>query len=118
VLELLVVLVGVGVLGGAALLVATLPPLTLLYGAAGLSGLGCLLGFPFGALYHLVLRRELLRQGPLPRGWIWHPTRLHGQLAPEGLARVRPWFVLGALGFLLVMLGAGLATVTLATHFR
>lgn len=111
-------LVGLGLLGGTALLVASLPPLSLLYGAAGLSLFGCLLGFPFGAAYHLVLRRELLRLGPLPAGWIWHPTRHHAQLDDASRARIRPLFSLGALGFLLIMLGAGLATVTLATHSR
>ena len=111
-------LVGLGLLGGAALLVATLPPLTLLWLAGGLSALGCLVGVPCGALYHVVLRRELLLAGPLPTGWIWHPTRHHVLLAPAGRARIWPWFMLGALGFLLVMVGAGLATLTLATHFR
>lgn len=112
------VLSGLITLGGAAFLVATLPPLTLLYLAAVLAGVGCLLGFPFGALYHLVLRRELLRMGPLPRGWVWHPTRLHALLDAQARARIWPWFALGAFGFLLIMLGAGLATLTLATHFQ
>lgn len=116
-LELLAVVVGLALLGGGALLVATLPPLTLLWTSAALSAVGCLVGVPCGALYHLVLRRELLREGPLPSGWLWHPTRHHGQLAATGRARIWPWFVLGALGFLLVMLGASLATLTLATHF-
>ena len=115
--ELLLTALGLTLLGGLAFAVAVVPPFLLLWTAAALSGLGCLLGVPGGVAYHLALRRELLRQGELPHGWLWHPTRLHDQLDDSANERIRPWFLLGGFGFLLIMLGASLATVTLVTHF-
>lgn len=115
--EFLLVLLGVLGLGGAALMVAVLPPLTLLWTAAALTALGSVLGVPGGIFYHWRLYRELRRLGPVPKGWLWHPTRHHDALDEHALTRMRPWFLLGALGFLVMMLGAGLATLTLVTHF-
>ncbi len=115
--ELLVTTLGLALLGGMAFAVAAVPPFLLLWVAAALSGLGGLLGIPGGIAYHLALRRELLRRGALPRGWLWHPTRLHDQLDDDANARIRPWFLMGGLGFMFIMLGAMLATVTLVTHF-
>jgi hypothetical protein len=68
VLESIWVVAGVTVLGTLAFLVASLPPLTLLWGAAAVVGAGCLIGIPTGIAYHVVLRQELLRLGPLPAG--------------------------------------------------
>jgi hypothetical protein len=115
--ELVVTALGLALLAGIALAVAALPPLVLLWVAAAVSGLGCLLGIPGGIAYHVTLRRELLRQGALPRGWLWHPSRLHDQLDDDANARIRPWFLMGALGFMLIMLSAALVTVTMVTHF-
>jgi hypothetical protein len=115
--ELLVTALGLALFGGMALAVAALPAFSLLWASAAISGIGCLLGIPGGIAYHLTLRRELLRQGSLPRGWLWHPTRLHDQLDDDANGRIRPWFLVGALGFMLIMSGAMLATVTLVTHF-
>lgn len=106
------------VIGGGALLVAWLPPLTLLWTAAAISGLGCLIGFPCGFIWHLALRREVLNAGkPLPRGWLWYPMRLQAELNEDARRRVWRWGVLGALGFVLIMAGAALATLALVTHF-
>ncbi|MFT3926815.1 MAG: hypothetical protein QM778_29995 [Myxococcales bacterium] len=105
------------ILGGLAWLVAALPPLQLLYISLAVVGLGVLLGIPFGLLYHLRLRTELLRLGELPRRWYLEPTKLHARLGDAALARVYPAFMLGALGFGLIMLGCTLATLTLFTHF-
>ncbi|HEX6245067.1 MAG TPA: hypothetical protein VFZ61_29300 [Polyangiales bacterium] len=117
-LESIWVVAGVTVLGTLAFLVASLPPLTLMWSAAAVVGVGCLIGIPTGIAYHLVLRRELLRLGPLPAGWIWHPTQLHAQLDAKGIDRVRPWLWSGGASFLLIMLGLALLTLTLVTHFR
>jgi hypothetical protein len=115
--ELLVTALGLALLGGLALAVASLPAFSLLWAAVALAGIGCVIGIPGGVAYHVTLRRELLRQGGLPRGWLWNPTRLHDGLDDDANGRIRPWFLLGALGFMLIMLGAALATVTLVTHF-
>jgi hypothetical protein len=117
VLEIAMVGLGVALLALLALGVALSPPLVLLWVSLGAMLLGSLLGVPFGLRYHLLLRRELLRLGKLPARWYWHPTRLHEQLDAPGHARVRLAFLLGAWGFGLIMLGCGLATVTLFTHF-
>jgi hypothetical protein len=115
--ELLVTALFLALLGGMALAVAALPAFALLWAAAAITGLGCAIGIPGGVAYHLALRRELLRVGELPRGWLWRPTRQHDLLDDEANGRIRPWFLLGGLGFMLIMLGASLATVTLVTHF-
>lgn len=116
--ETLVVVGGVALLGGLAFMVASLSPLTLLWCAGAVMGLGMLLGVPGGIIYHVVLRRELVRQSALVAGWIWRPTSFHDALDDAGLMRVRPWFFLGGFGFLLIMLGGALLMVTVVTHFR
>jgi hypothetical protein len=118
VLEALVVVVSVSLLGGLAWLVATLTPMVLLWCAGITMALGLLLGAPGGLGYHVVLRRELLRLSLLTPGWIWRPTSFHGSLDDLGMVRVRPWFLAGAFGFLLIMMGGALLLVTVLTHFR
>ena len=56
---------------------------------------------------------------PVEEVWrtVMDATRLHDQLDDSANERIRPWFLLGGFGFLLIMLGASLATVTLVTHF-
>jgi hypothetical protein len=95
-----------------------LPPLTLLWSSAAVIGLGCVVGFPAGLTYHLILRRELLRLGQLHKGWLWRPIQHHVYLDAPGMSRVRPWLWSGGMSFLLIMLGVALLTLTLMTHFR
>jgi hypothetical protein len=116
--ETLVVVAGVALLGGLAFMVASLTPLTLLWCAGGVMALGIVLGVPGGIVYHVLLRRELMRLSALVAGWIWRPTAFHDALDEPGIARIRPWFLLGGFGFLLIMLGGALLVVTLLTHFR
>lgn len=112
-LELLIVLGGLGVLSGLALLLIFVQPLALALGSLAVMVLGLAFGLPAGIYYHMVLRREILRQGALPRGWYWHPLSLHAELEPAAWARVRPWFLLGALGFLLIVTGACVAALAM-----
>jgi hypothetical protein len=116
--ETLVVIAGVSLLGAIAWMVAALSPITLLWCAGGVIGFGFLLGVPGGVVYHLVLHRELKRLSALEPGWIWRPTSFHGALDEPGVARIRPWFLAGAFGFLLIMVGGALLVVTMVTHFR
>jgi hypothetical protein len=118
VLETLVVVVGVSLLGGLAWMVAVLTPLTLLWCSGIVIGLGIALGIPGGVVYHVLLRRELLRLTALAPGWIWRPTSFHGALDEPGIARIRPWFLVGGSGFGLIVLGTSLLVVTMVTHFR
>lgn len=118
VLETLVVVGAVTLLGGLAWLVAALTPLTLLWCAGIVIGLGVAIGVPGGIVYHVLLRRELVRLAALVPGWIWRPTAFHGALDEAGIARIRPWFFLGGSGFLLIVSGTALLVVTMVTHFR
>lgn len=75
---------------------------------AGLIGLGMLIGVPAGAMYHLWLWRAVK---PAGRGWLLHPTGLHGQLSDGDRPAVMRWFKLGAAGFLLAIVGCAMVAV-------
>ena len=87
--------VGVAVLLG-------LPPLLGIRVAVAFVIASFAIGLMAGLGYHVMLHRTL---SPLPRGWWWNPTRLHERLADEARARVMPWFVVGAAGFVGSLLG-------------
>lgn len=94
-------------------------PLQFLVGASLLLvTMGSLFGLPAGVWYHVLLRRELLRLGSLPAGWLWHPTRQHHLLDEPARKRVRLWFMLGGAGFVLIVTGALLGVLALALWFR
>lgn len=76
-------------------------------GGCVLVALGMAVGVPAGALYHLQLWR-VLRPGRL---WWLHPTALHARLEGEARARVLRWFRVGAVGFVMAMLGCVLVAV-------
>lgn len=117
-LETALVVGGVTVLGTLAFLVASLPPLTLMWSSAAVIGLGCVIGIPAGVAYHVVLHRELTRIDRVSPGWLWHPVRQHVHLDEAAMSRVRPWLWSGGMSFLVICLGFALLTLTLATHFR
>ena len=64
-----------------------------------------------GLVYHLTLRRALLRLRASTKGWAWTPVSLHDALDDQGKGRVLPWFRLGAAGFVLCVAGLGLLVV-------
>jgi hypothetical protein len=100
-------------------LTAMFVPLSVLASfALSLMAFGFVVGLPAGLGYHIVLRRELLRVGPLPRGWYWSPQTHHALLEGPAVRRLRPWFVVGAGGFLLIIVGFALAALALALWFR
>jgi hypothetical protein len=116
--ELIIALAPLLLLAGIALL-ATLVPLAWIVSAAlALMLLGFLFGVPSGVYYHVLLHRELQRAGPVPKGWYWQPQRYHDSLTPLAVGRLRPWFLLGAAGFGLIVLGFALAVLALALWFR
>jgi hypothetical protein len=116
--ELIVALAPLILLAGLAL-TAIFVPLQVLAGfALALMAVGFVLGMPAGLGYHVVLRRELLRVGPLPHRWYWSPQSHHHLLDASALGRLRPWFVVGAGGFLLIIIGFALAALALALWFR
>ena len=113
-LELLLVLggiVGVGVIGLVSLVIT--PELMVQLGLWALAA-GLLIGLPTGFWYHVALYRQLsIRMTLAPRWWL-APVGLHPLLSSGEYRRVRPWFVLGALGFLLCLVGGVAAIVGLS----
>lgn len=74
--------------------------------AVGLAG-----GGMAGLVYHLALRRELMRLHADTRGWLWSPVAHHEALDASGKRRVLPWFRLGAAGFVVCIAGIGMVVV-------
>ncbi|MEK6683574.1 MAG: hypothetical protein AABY46_02840 [Nitrospirota bacterium] len=70
---------------------------------------GIIEGIPTGLYYHIVLYRLLRPRGQLPPGWWISPSQYHVHLTEEEGRRVRRWFFIGGLGFLLCMVGGILA---------
>lgn len=103
----LLALVTVGLLGLAATLLT--PQLMTAVGLWVLLA-GLLTGVPTGLWYHVLLYRILSRRMELPDRWWWSPVDLHPHLAQEELAKIKPWFTLGGVGFLLSLAG-GLAAM-------
>ena len=66
---------------------------------------GLLFGVPTGLVYHLVLRRSLLRQGDLPAHWWLRPTQLNDQIPEADRRLVLGFCYAGAAGFLVTLLG-------------
>ena len=101
-------LVLVGVL--VAIASALTPPLMTLIGLWGLL-LGLAAGVPTGLWYHVALYRALTPRMPLPRRWWLSPTELHPHVGEAEMKRIRPWFVIGGVGFIVSLIG-GLAAMT------
>ncbi|HET6464460.1 MAG TPA: hypothetical protein VFH55_02470 [Nitrospiria bacterium] len=70
---------------------------------------GIIEGIPTGLYYHVILFRLLRPRGQLPPGWWISPGQYHVHLSDEESRRVRRWFFLGGLGFLLCIAGGILA---------
>jgi hypothetical protein len=64
-----------------------------------------------GIVYHLALRRTLLRLNQSTRGWLWSPVSRHVALDDTAQREVLPWFRAGAAGFFVCLAGIGLVTV-------
>jgi hypothetical protein len=91
------------------LLLLALPAIELQFVAGGLlTFVGLLGGGGAGIVYHLALRRALIRLGASTRGWVWSPVARHPLLDDLGRRRVLPWFRLGAAGFFLCLAGIGM----------
>jgi hypothetical protein len=116
--ELVIALAPLLALVALALLALFVPLQLLALGALALMALGFLLGVPTGLYYHVLLRRELLAEGALPKGWYWQPQKHHAALSRERGRRLLPWFLAGALGFALIMLGFLLAVTAFLLWFR
>lgn len=103
---------------GLGALVSLLSGLQLLTLSLSIVITGLVIGILFGVRYHLLLRAELARLGPLPGSWFVHPTQHHGKLDAAAQAQIRRPFLWGAAGFVLILLGCALASLTLLLRFR
>ena len=108
-LEAFVVL---GLLAYLCLLAVPGPILQLLLGAL-LALVGLVGGGGAGIVYHLALRRSLVRLGAEVRGWLWSPVSRHHLLDEQGRQEVLPWFRLGAAGFFVCLAGIGMMLAAL-----
>ena len=106
--EALIVLSVVVLLLGFGLMAALLPLETLLAIGAGLVALGLFVGLPAGTYYHVRLYRCLEAQGGVPRDFFWHPTRYHADVPRAESRKFMPWFIAGAAGFVLILLGCAI----------
>lgn len=103
-LETLIALcVVVGLLLCGALVMVPWEPLLVVGTWASAVGLGA--GVPLAVVYHVQLYRGLKAGGGVPRGWIWNPIALHGDLPRAWRMRVLPWGYAGGALFGLVVLG-------------
>jgi hypothetical protein len=78
---------------------------------AGMVLVGLLGGGGAGIVYHLALRRSLMRLGASTRGWLWSPVSRHRLLDEQGRGEVLPWFRIGAAGFFVCLAGIGMVAV-------
>jgi hypothetical protein len=106
--EIVLVLLGLLLVGVLGLLAAILTPALLAAGGFWTLAAGLLLGLPTGVWYHVLLYRILAARMTLPVRWWASPSDLHRHLDRDDLRRIRPWYLLGGIGFLLC-LGGGLA---------
>lgn len=103
-IETLLVLTTLGAMAALALV----PWPWLLEAGAVVTILGFAVGLPPALVYHLRLRAALQRRGRLVPRWWLEPARLHRHLEGDDRRRVIPWFVAGAAGFVVVVVGCGL----------
>jgi hypothetical protein len=96
---LLLILLGVG---------AVAPWPWLLQAGALLALAGLAVGLPAGFVYHVRLRRWLIRHGALVRGWWVQPVRLHRHLDEPERRDIGGPFRLGAGGMVLSLVGCAL----------
>jgi hypothetical protein len=109
-LEATLVLAAIGAVGLVILLAALLTPPVLIMGAIGILFLGLVVGVPTGFWYHVVLYRIVSGKIPVPRRWWLSPSALHVHLTDPEERRIRLWYRLGGIGFMLSMVG-GLAAI-------
>lgn len=91
----------------------TTPLVMIEFGLWVLAG-GLLLGIPAGLWYHVLLYRVVKKRMTLPPGWWRAPVELHARLTPLEFEPVRPWFVAGAVGFVLCCVGGAAAIAGLS----
>ena len=109
-LEAALVIAAVGSVGLLLLLAMVLTAPILVMLAIGIMMLGLVVGVPTGFWYHVVLYRLVAAKVPVPRRWWLSPSALHVHLTDAEAGRIRLWYRLGGIGFVLSMVG-GVAAI-------
>jgi hypothetical protein len=109
-LEATLVMAALGSVGLVILLATLLTAPVLIMGAIAVLLLGLVVGVPTGFWYHVVLYRIVATKVPVRRRWWLSPSALHVHLTDAEERRIRPWYRLGGIGFMLSMVG-GLAAI-------
>jgi hypothetical protein len=109
-LELVLVIAAVVSVGVIGLTTAVITPQLMTMVGLWILLSGLLLGIPTGVWYHVVLYRALVHTMSPPRRWWTSPVQYHARLSAQDVARIKPWFTLGGVGFVLSVAG-GLAAM-------
>ena len=109
-LEATLVLGAVAAVGLAVLLATVLTAPVMIMLALGALLLGLVVGVPTGFWYHVLLYRIVSARIAVPRRWWLSPSALHVHLTDAEQRRIRLWYRLGGIGFVLSVAG-GLAAI-------
>ena len=109
-LETTLVLGAVAAVGLAVLLATVFTAPVMIMLALGVLVAGLVVGVPTGFWYHVVLYRIVSARIAVPRTWWLSPSALHVHLTDAEQRRIRPWYRLGGIGFVLSVVG-GLAAI-------
>jgi hypothetical protein len=109
-LEITLVLTAVVAVGLVVLLATVLTAPVMIMIAVGALLLGLVVGVPTGFWYHVVLYRIVSAKVAVQRKWWLSPSDLHVHLTDAEQRRIRPWYRLGGIGFVLSVVG-GLAAI-------
>ena len=109
-LEITLVLIAVVVVGLIGLVATLFTPRLITAIGLGTLLLGLVVGVPAGLWYHVILHRLVSAKIPLPRKWWLSPSDLHHHLTDAERRRIKPWYRIGGIGFVLSVVG-GLAAI-------
>lgn len=109
-LETTLVLAAVVAVGLVVLLATVLTAPAMIVLAIGTLLLGLVVGVPTGFWYHVLLYRIVSAKISVPRRWWLSPSALHVHLTDPEQRRIRLWYRLGGIGFVLSVVG-GLAAI-------
>ena len=108
-LEITLVLITLVVLGLGAITAAVVTPSLIATVGVGILLLGLAMALPTGIWYHVAIYRCVSAKVPLPRTWWVSPAGLHVHLTDVEQRRIRPWYRIGGIGFVLCLIGGGVA---------
>jgi hypothetical protein len=115
-LEITLVLIAVAAVGVVGFLTTIFSSHLLTAMGFGTLLLGLALGVPTGFWYHVILYQFVSTRIPLPRRWWLSPSDLHRHLTDAEQRRIKPWYRIGGVGFVLSVAGGLAAIVGLLTE--